>query len=71
MVVQTRVNVATEPFPVWDGQHVAIESRLVDLDPYCYRGQRVHGVLTRLSAGGLLNVTAGSGSVTPSLIVDL
>jgi hypothetical protein len=70
-VVQEKVNVAVEPFPVWDGQRLVVEDRLVDLDPFCYRGEAVHGVLTRLSAGGLLNVTAGGGSVTPTFVIDV
>jgi hypothetical protein len=70
-VLQRRVNVAVEPFPVWTGQAAAVEARLVDLDPFCYGGERVHGVLTRLSAGGLLNVTAGGGSITPMFVIDL
>jgi uncharacterized circularly permuted ATP-grasp superfamily protein len=68
-VLQERVATAFEPFPVWTGQALAIEPRLVDLDPYCYHGRDVHGVLTRLSAGSLLNVTAGGGSVTPTFVV--
>lgn len=68
-VVQARVRVTPELFPLWDGQRLTIEPRYVDLDPYAYGGQRVHGVLTRLSATGLLNVTAGTGSVAPTLII--
>jgi hypothetical protein len=30
----------------------------------------MHGLLTRLAASSLLNVTAGSGSVTPGFIVE-
>jgi hypothetical protein len=70
-VVQERVNLAVEPFPLFDGRRAVVEDRLVDLDPFCYEGRRVHGILTRLSAGGLLNVTAGGGSVAPMFVVDL
>lgn len=72
-VVQRRVTTTAELFPVWDAQArtFSLEPRLVDLDPYAYRGREIHGVLTRLSAGSLLNVTAGSGSITPTLIVDV
>jgi hypothetical protein len=31
----------------------------------------MHGTLSRLSAGGLLNVSAGGGSVVPSFVVSL
>jgi uncharacterized circularly permuted ATP-grasp superfamily protein len=68
-VVQTRVVTSMEPFPLWDGARLAIEPRLVDLDPYCYHGREVHGMLTRLSAGSLLNVTAGTGSVAPTFLL--
>jgi hypothetical protein len=70
-VVQERVDVRPEPFPVWTGERLAVEPRLVDLDPYVYRGREVHGILTRLSAGGLLNVTAGGGSVAPTFVLTL
>jgi hypothetical protein len=40
---------------------------LVDCAPYLFRG-RLAGFLTRLSAGGLANVTSGGGQV-PSFIV--
>lgn len=68
-VLQERVEVATEPFPVWDGRGVAIEERLVDLDPFCYRGEVAHGVLTRLSSSGLLNVSAGGATLAPTFIM--
>jgi uncharacterized circularly permuted ATP-grasp superfamily protein len=68
-VIQERVSAQPEPFPVWDGAALTIEDRLVDVDPYCYHGSHMHGALTRLSAGGLLNVSAGGGSVVPSFVV--
>ncbi len=70
-VVQERVDAEPEPFPLWDGQRLQVEDRLVDLDPYCYHGTHMHGTLSRLSSGGLLNVTAGGGSVVPSFVVSL
>lgn len=70
-VVQERVDAQPEPFPMWDGHRLQIEDRLVDLDPYCYHGTHMHGTLSRLSSGGLLNVTSGGGSVVPSFVVSL
>jgi uncharacterized circularly permuted ATP-grasp superfamily protein len=70
-IVQERVDAAAEPFPLWDGKALRIEDRLVDLDPYCYHGTHMHGTLSRLSTGGLLNVSAGGGSVVPSFVVSL
>jgi hypothetical protein len=69
-VVQRKVKIAHEPFPsVVDGR-LDISDRLVDLDPYLFEGNSMHGLLTRLASTGLLNVTAGGGSVAPTFIVE-
>lgn len=69
-VVQSKVKIAREPFPsVVEGQ-LNISERLVDLDPYLFNGNSMHGFLTRLASTTLLNVTAGGGSVTPTFIVE-
>jgi hypothetical protein len=60
-VVQERIRTVEEPFPVLD-RDLADQPMVVDLDPYVYLG-RVHGVLARLSAGALCNVTSGGGQV--------
>ena len=60
-VAQERVAMIPERFPVIE-EGLRMESMIVDLDPYVYMG-RVHGVLARLSAGGLCNVTSGGGQV--------
>jgi hypothetical protein len=41
---------------------------LVDVAPYLFRG-RMGGILTRLSATGLANVTSGGGQV-PAFVVE-
>jgi hypothetical protein len=51
------------------GERVEMLDLAVDMDPYLFRGS-VGGVLTRLSSSALLNVTAGSGSVVPTYIVE-
>lgn len=67
-VVQERVPVPQEPFPVLlDRMHFLDLS--VDCDPYLFWG-KVGGQLTRLSASALLNVTAGAGSVVPTYVVE-
>jgi uncharacterized circularly permuted ATP-grasp superfamily protein len=66
-VVQERINVRREPFPVCEPDGIAERSMLVDFAPYLFRG-RVAGFLTRLSATGLANVTSGGGQV-PSFVV--
>lgn len=68
-IVQERIPVRRETFPQFDNLgRVTMRDMLVDLAPYVFRG-RVGGYLTRLSAGGLANVTSGGGQV-PSFIVD-
>ncbi len=67
-VVQERIPVRREVFPMFDGAgDVAMRDMLVDFAPYLFRG-RMAGYLTRLSATGLANVTAGGGQV-PAFVV--
>ncbi len=68
-VVQEKVNVAKEPFPTINEDMVIFAERSVDCDPYIFKGE-VAGLLTRLSAEALLNVTAGAGSVVPTFIIE-
>lgn len=68
-VVQEAVPAPKEPFPVALGEEVRLLDLTVDLDPYLFYGE-VGGVLTRLSSSALLNVTAGTGSVVPTFVVD-
>ncbi len=67
-VVQERVEVPREPFPVLL-ENVHFLDLAVDLDPYLFWG-KVEGNLCRLSSSALLNVTAGAGSVVPTYIVE-
>jgi len=41
----------------------------VDLDPYLFDG-RAGGIMTRVSAEALLNVTAGAGSLVPTFVIE-
>lgn len=69
-VVQLRVPLGYEDFPVvLPGGGFAVEPRLVDFDPFIFDGHYAGGCLTRLSAGGLLNVTAGGGTTVPTMVV--
>ncbi len=70
MIVQRKVKIAREDFPTLVDGKLVISERLVDLDPYLFEGTSMHGLLTRLAATTLLNVTAGGGSVTPSFILE-
>ena len=67
-VVQERINVRREIFPVCEGTSITERDMLVDFAPYLFRG-RVAGFLTRLSATGLANVTSGGGQV-PAFIAE-
>jgi hypothetical protein len=69
-IIQRKVLIAEEPFPALVENRLNIAPRLVDLDPYLFMGERAQGCLTRLSGGGLLNVTAGGGSVVPTFVVS-
>lgn len=69
-IVQRKVKIAYEQFPAYIDNHLTISERLVDLDPYVFNGHLCHGLLTRLSGSTLLNVTAGTGSIAPSFIIE-
>ena len=57
-----------EVYPTWYGKTVHWAEYSVDLDPFIFKGE-VEGLLTRLSATALCNVTAGGG-VVPTFILD-
>jgi uncharacterized circularly permuted ATP-grasp superfamily protein len=67
-VVQERVRVPSRPFALLEGGQFRIEERFIDLDPYLFHGT-VGGVLARLSASTLCNITSGAGSV-PTFILE-
>jgi uncharacterized circularly permuted ATP-grasp superfamily protein len=68
-VVQEKVKVAKELYPVLNNGETVLAERLVDCDPYIFDGE-VAGLLTRLSAASLLNVTAGTGSTVPTFVIE-
>jgi uncharacterized circularly permuted ATP-grasp superfamily protein len=67
-ILQERINVRRETFPICDGDQTVQRDMLVDLAPYLFRG-KIAGFLTRLSATGLANVTSGGGQV-PAFVVS-
>lgn len=67
-LVQTKVEVSREVYPTWDDTGVHWAEYTVDLDPFVFAGE-VEGLLTRLSATALCNVTAGGG-VVPTFVLD-
>jgi hypothetical protein len=67
-VVQERIEVPREPYPVVDDDGYAIQELIVDANPLMFHG-KMGAVLTRLSGNPLLNVTAGTGSAAPTLVL--
>ena len=67
-VVQERIAVRREVFPMQTERGVEMRDMLVDFAPYLFRG-RMAGFLTRLSSTGLANVTSGAGQV-PCFVVE-
>jgi uncharacterized circularly permuted ATP-grasp superfamily protein len=67
-VVQERISIRREVFPMQTANGVEMRDMLVDLAPYLFRG-RMAGFLTRLSSTGLANVTSGGGQV-PAMVVE-
>ena len=67
-VVQERIHVRRELFPVCADANIIDRDMLVDFAPYVFRG-KIAGFLTRLSATGLANVTSGGGQV-PAFVVS-
>lgn len=69
-VVQERVDLPTEPFPVADGAGgVALRNLYVETSPFVAFGEFMHGCLTRVAADAPVNVAAG-GSVVPTFVVE-
>jgi hypothetical protein len=66
-ILQERVEVPAAEFPIWEGE-LGVTSLLLDTDPLLFRG-KMGGILTRVSGHALLNVSAGTGSTTPTFVV--
>ncbi|MCU0481113.1 MAG: circularly permuted type 2 ATP-grasp protein [Anaerolineae bacterium] len=69
-VVQERVEIVQRNFPMWLNGELDISPRFVDADPYVFGGKMVYGLMTRLSPLSLLNVTAGGGSIVPTVLIE-
>jgi hypothetical protein len=68
VVVQERVPIPEEVFPVLEGGEVRLESRKVNVNPFYALGVDV-GAVTRASLSSVINVSAGGGSV-PTFVAD-
>ena len=69
-IVQARVELPVEHYPIWGGSGVEVAPLMLDTAPYVSYGAHVDGCLTRLSSSTLLNVTAGGGSTVPTFLVE-
>ena len=67
-VVQERIAIRREVFPMQTADGIEMRDMLVDFAPYLFRG-KMAGFLTRLSSTGLANVTSGGGQV-PAFVVE-
>jgi uncharacterized circularly permuted ATP-grasp superfamily protein len=61
-VVQERVTIPEEPFPVFDEGSLSFASLKVNTNPFYVRGAR-SGAVTRCSRSSVINVSAGGGSI--------
>ncbi len=68
-VVQRKVGLPREPFPVVEGGRVAVRDLYVETSPFVSLGEFVSGCLTRVAADAPVNVAAG-GSVVPTFVVE-
>ena len=66
-MVQERVEIPEEPFPVLEGGALEFVSLKVNANPFYVAGESV-GAVTRASRSSVINVSAGGGSV-PTFIV--
>ena len=66
-VVQERVTIPEEPFPVVESGGLAFQSFKLNANPFYVGGAEV-GAIARASRSSVINVSAGGGSV-PSFVV--
>lgn len=66
-VLQERVEIPEEPFPVLDQQGLRFEPFKLNVNPFYVAGREV-GAVTRGSRSAVINVSAGGGSV-PTFVV--
>ncbi len=66
-VVQARVTIPEEPFPVFENGELRFVPLKVNTNPFYVAGEEA-GAVTRASRSSIINVSAGGGSV-PTFIV--
>ena len=67
-VVQEKVELQTEVFPIFDESGWVLQPMYVDSNPFLFDG-RVEGLMVRLSDSPVVNVTSG-GSETGFFVVE-
>jgi len=67
-VVQEKVDVRKEVFPIFGESHWALQPMYVDTNPFLFAG-RVEGALVRLADSPVVNVTSGGGE-TGFLVIE-
>lgn len=67
-VVQERVDLPREPFPIRHGDRIELQDFYVDCDPYFFE-ERMGTIGTRFSSAAVLNVKTGGG-VVPTFVVQ-
>jgi hypothetical protein len=67
-VVQEKVELRTEVFPIFGESHWALQPMYVDTNPFLFKG-RVEGAMVRLSDSPVVNVTSGGGE-TGFFVID-
>jgi hypothetical protein len=59
-IIQERVNLHTEEFPIFNEREWSLRQMFVDTNPFIFRGI-VDGAMVRLSDSPIVNVTSGGG----------
>jgi uncharacterized circularly permuted ATP-grasp superfamily protein len=59
-VVQERIELQTEEFPIFNEREWRLQQMFVDTNPFIFRGA-VDGAMVRLSDSPIVNVTSGGG----------
>ena len=67
-VVQEKVELQTEVFPIFDESRWVLQPMYVDSNPFLFDG-RVEGLMVRLSDSPVVNVTSG-GSETGFFVIE-
>jgi hypothetical protein len=67
-VVQEKIALQKEVFPIFGESHWALQPMYVDTNPFLFAG-RVEGALVRLAASPVVNVTSGGGE-TGFLVIE-